>query len=267
MATEQPQWFRFQKKKKTVLDWSQDSSAVAASSRPAKAPFFFLPGRREIVVGHCQCQDWASPTIMYIYIFSFIIEDKQWKLKLPTASSHQPSILLSQNWLLATFWISFGYLLSSWDNDGCSRESHITCCILLHITTTFVLTNKTLKPQAIHTYCRARALGPTTFPLQLVSRASVTIQDEDKDDYTRSLFRAAATERAPFSMSRWQYCLRRGGVIAGKLPGKEPDWLSTTMMTTIGRLNTHQELNNRFRPDHDTKNNREQLIQQFWAIQ
>jgi len=94
--------------------------------------FFFLPGRREIVVGHCQCQDWASPTIMYIYIFSFIIEDKQWKLKLPTASSHQPSILLSQNWLLATFWISFGYLLSSWDNDGCSRESHITCCILLH---------------------------------------------------------------------------------------------------------------------------------------
>ena len=64
-------------KRKTVLDWSQDSSAVPASSRPAKAPFFFLPGRREIVVGHCQCQDWASPTIMYIYIFSFIIEDKQ----------------------------------------------------------------------------------------------------------------------------------------------------------------------------------------------
>ena len=123
------------KRKKTVLDWSQDSSAVAASSRPAKAPFFFLPGRREIVVWHCQCQDWASPTIMYIYILSFIIEDKQWELKLPTASSHQPSILLSQNWLLATFWISFGYLLSSWDNDGCSRESHITCCILLQTST------------------------------------------------------------------------------------------------------------------------------------
>jgi len=232
------------------------------------------------VVGRCQCQDGASPD-HHAHLYSQLKSDK--KVEEYKANSRQPSsgvssndgldILLSQNWLLATcldilLRVWDGYLLSSWDNDGCSRESHITCCILLHITTTFVLTNKTLKPQVFHTYyCRAQALGPTTFPLQLVSRASVTIQDKDKDDYTRSLFRAAATERAPFSMSRWQYCLRRGGVIAGKLPGKVPDWLSTTMMTTIGRLNTHQELNNRFRPDHDTKNNREQLIQQFWAIQ
>jgi len=35
----------FKKKKKTVLDWSQDSSAVAASSRSAKAPFFFSAGK------------------------------------------------------------------------------------------------------------------------------------------------------------------------------------------------------------------------------
>ena len=48
---------------------------------------------------------------------------------------------------------------------------------LLHITTTFVLTNKTLKTQVLHTYCRAQALGPTTFPLHYDSlRNSYSLQ-------------------------------------------------------------------------------------------
>ena len=86
--------FRFKKKKKTVLDWSQDSSAVPASSRPAKAPFFFLPGRREIVVGHCQCQDWASP-YHHAHLYSQLKSDK--KVEEYRASSRQPSSGLSSN--------------------------------------------------------------------------------------------------------------------------------------------------------------------------